>query len=145
MSGQLGAPMEFDEAVAAPAPALTVAERPRLLVTTEIPKKQIGIVTGGNRRITVFMVDKAAAFVAPSEQLRARWHDVVVRPTSGRVVVYDGKGVIIARFDDLAQAQAAFKQAGILDAVNTKLKAIKVKRDKDEKVARERLEAQRAK
>lgn len=144
MSGQLGAPMEFTEDVEQAA-AVPAVSKGGVRITNEVPTKQVGIVTGGNRRITVFMVDKEAVFSIPHEQLRARWANVVVRPVSGKVMVYDLKGDTVARFADWAQAEKEFKAAGILDAVKTKLKANKERREREEKAARDKLAAQQAK
>ena len=145
MSDKVGQPMEFDEgSIEGELPVVVGGSKAQLQVATEAPRKPVQIVTGGGRRVTVMVVDKAARFMVPAEQLRARWCSVAVRGASGRVLVYDRAGELLARFADLKEANQGFKEAGILDAVTTSLKEDSRKRAAAEKQARERLAAQKA-
>lgn len=111
----------------------------RIFKADSAPRVPVVIPTGINRTSTVHVVHKGINFVpVQKDDLRLKWQDVTRRP-SGRTVVYDRTGNVIARFATWEMACGAFKEAGILADVEKKLAAIAKKRAIDEKAAREKL------
>ncbi len=106
---QLAAAKEFNENDLDPAPALVG----RVNVSPIAPRRQVAIPRGeGKPPLVVNVVDKQAVFCIPHEDLKARLASLAVRPVSERVLVYDARGELIARFENMDQAKKTFKAAG---------------------------------
>lgn len=138
----LGQPQEFNEnalMVGSVPTSLNADTGNRIFKADSAPRVPVVIPTGINRTSTVHVVHKGINFVpVQAEDLRLKWQDVTRRP-SGKTVVYDRTGAVIARFATWEMAAGAFKEAGILEDVEKKLEAIAKKRAREEKAAREKL------
>jgi hypothetical protein len=135
----LAAPQAFNEALGAVNAPTSISRRregdaPRIITANSAPRINIVVPTGLNKTATVQVVDKSANFCPEPDMLRARWHDVVRRP-SGKVTVYDAQGAMVARFETWEMAAGVFKKADILKAVENKLEKLRVKREAEEKAA----------
>lgn len=138
----LGQPQEFNENAfmgGSVPTSLNADTGNRIFKADSAPRVPIVIPTGINRTSTVHVVHKGINFVpVQADDLRLKWQDVTRRP-SGKTVVYDRNGAVIARFATWEMAVGVFREAGILEAVEKKLEAIAKKRAREEKAAREKL------
>lgn len=90
-------------------PALNVD----VIIAREVPRIEIPVTNSVGKVIRMRkIVDKSAIFALPAGELRKRAQIFSLRP-SGRVLVSDAAGALVARFASAEQAAKHLKAAGI--------------------------------
>lgn len=80
-----------------------------VVIAPRVPTVDVPVRNAVGRVIrTLQRVDKSVIFALPSQELRGRAHCVAVKP-SGRVLVVDKQGALLARFADVGQAEKHLK------------------------------------
>lgn len=84
-----------------------------VVIARQVPTQDYEVRNSVGKVIRVLRkVDKAAIFALPATELRPRAAIVTVKP-SGRVLVQDRAGALLARFADREQAVKHLKAAGV--------------------------------
>lgn len=84
-----------------------------VVIAREVPTQAYEVRNSVGKVIrTLRVVDKAAIFALPAQQLRATAAILTKKP-SGKVLVQDKAGSLLARFNDIEQAAKHLKAAGV--------------------------------